>query len=359
MPKPPSSPIKEKKRKVGNLIKGKSKDKDKDKDAAYGTGSNDFPGIAGDPEIMLDTNLDNMNGIIRPLHEIGAMWDLEQHAPGGGSSSYGQSDHGPLAGAFTDPWAATGFHPDKRPALNGGHSRSHSGAGTLSSSGSKRKSNPPAPLVLAGPSPKGTRAVGAHPWLPPMPPPRETGGKEQWHAPESWDVDKVGPEAADYSSGEEGGDASAVGGPSSAVDAEDFGIIDRGGGGSISPITNIGVSSPQGGPKSKPRGTPTNPFVSIGMIGGVGGGAYGIAGPGYGRLKNHGKPDSRGGEPPSAFGVGSLTGSLTGISGLRKDSWPDNDEIMSRRPSDALSSSTTPKTPSPSVSGINGSAYAD
>ncbi|KAG8894419.1 hypothetical protein FRB99_001283, partial [Tulasnella sp. 403] len=350
-PNPPSPTApKEKKRK--GLVKIMHRDKDRD----HGIGFHSSDMLQGDPEITLDTNLDSMEGIVdlrhirslndfrSPYHNIAAstdQWDIDHQ----GGSSFGTSDGGGnlispshLATAFTDPWAAG---PDPSGRHGEGHSRSLSGGPPVSpTSSTKRRSHPPAPLALGGHLPKATRSHAAGPGL------SDPGHRDPaWHAPESWDVDKVGPEAPDYSSDDEiggkAGDASAANLTIREDDElRDFGIIDSGP--QILTPTNGSIQPVQ---TNKTRSkVSSNPFNPIGMIGQIGGGSYGIGVVGYGRSRTKsdaysymGLPSSRDGTRPDAS------------TGARKDSWPDNDDPMSRRPSEALSSSTTiPKTPLPS-----------
>ena len=330
-----------------------------------------------EPTLTLDTNLEQMDGIIdmnkaglnsfvRPLHEglpgqsatttttstalEGLGWDVLDGV--GPSSSLGTSENGGAAlgfgAAWTDPFAGGSAIPDpgnvpksptsvdppgyKRP-FDPGHGRTVS-ATVLG----KRKSQ-----------------------VPPLDKIRSESKDPAWHAPESWDVDKVGPEAGDYSSDEEMG-GPRTGGPKSldhhglphrsdtytspgpgADHDGDFGIIEHHRPSSASAST------------TRPRLKGGNVFNGIGMIGGIGGGAYGIGVPGYGRLRTKSDALSGGGS------IGGLdTSGIYGQSLVRKPSWPDGDESISRRPSDALSSSTGPKTPLPSVShGLMKGHFAD
>lgn len=380
-PEPPHSPNgpKDKKRRLGF---GKSKNKDKDRDAVSGTHYSDPP-RGGDPELTLDTDLDRMEGIvdlnrgIRPLNELRGgpnfasnltagtttstrtddsfgPWDVDHNGP---STSFGTSDGGPVVASpshittFTDPWASTGAGTSStRPSSNGhgkkiglnGHIRSVSGSRPASSPVEKRKS----PFGFISPdlniSPK---ATVPGPNLAHASPTPANAADPAWRAPESWDVDKVAP---DYSSDEEMDDGTSKIVPNilssagsvadtNAAALRDFGIV------GLEPQSSVvGVGGIQG---LKSRGVKqSNAYTGIGMIGGLGGGMFGVGYAGYGRLRTKSDAYPAGGPPGSSQSMAHGSAAM-----VRKESWVDSDNLMSRRPSDALSHSPSSRNPLPSV----------
>ncbi|KAG8994188.1 cysteinyl-tRNA synthetase, partial [Tulasnella sp. 427] len=373
-PNPPHSPTQQKEKRWRSLAKLKPlKDKERDNHPA-GTYASEI--TIGEPEITLDTDLNSMEGIIdlnlnrgtRPPHDIKGP-AFGSHGTtgtlGSGNTDYGHWDGDPVNSSlgtseggggggtlsrvnptFTNPFE---MGPSASPTALTGSSRPFNTRQRSNSSGTspltpiassgggnnnKRSKPPPslpAPLAL-GPAPKSAKIPQN------VVDPAQPAKDPAWHAPESWDVDKVGPEAEGFSSDEDIGEMSSRLGPIRDVhDPEYDGVI--------------GVSSVQGRRSSlsssgKPRMKGgTNVFNGIGMIGGIGGGAYGIGYVGYGRLRT--RSDAYGGGGGSiASGYARDGMGKDSLTTLRKDSWPDED-MMTRRPSDALSSSTAPRTPLP------------
>ncbi|KAG8893180.1 hypothetical protein FRC01_013743 [Tulasnella sp. 417] len=365
----PHSPTQQKEKKWRGLAKLKpNKDKEKDHHAG-GAHSSDLT-IGGEPEITLDTDLNRMEGIIdlnrgtRPLHDpkvhpvgshgtIGTMgsgntdygnWDENQYGSNFGTSEGGGGPLSRVNPTFTNPnpfegglsSGSTGLASSTHPFLR--HQRSHSGntspLSPITMTGGKRSKahqSVTAPFALA-PPPKGSR-IGQN-GLDPAAPSKDPA----WHAPESWDVDKVGPEAEGFSSDEDVGDNATLGPIRDFNDPEFDQMIEVGRvQGRRSSLASSGKPRLKGG---------TNVFNGIGMIGGIGGGAYGVGIVGYGRLRT--RSDVHGGGGGGSIGSGYARDGLgkDSFATSRKDSWPDED-LTARRPSDALSSSTAPRTPMP------------
>ena len=275
------------------------------------------PRPSDEPEITLDTNLDEMDGIIDPTHvqangpgnpqqpltrgdasfhslsDNGSM--LRDDSPHHHSSSFGTSEG--LASpshhltSFTDPWRsipAASIAPTLASTLRTPPYLLDSAPITT------KRPKVPAPLTFDGQSPKGMHTLqepSGPPGLPggSRPPPAGTVNgnsamdKEKdpskdpaWYAPESWDVDKAGP-VAEYSSDEE--------------------------------ETTV---------------QETDALGEMGVLPGI-------------RTRNTSVATSSAGRYRAKLEVNT-----------RKDSWPE-EHVVSRRPSEATSTTTVPRTPSPSV----------
>ncbi|KAG8927072.1 cysteinyl-tRNA synthetase [Tulasnella sp. 417] len=400
---PPHSSTKQKEKKWGGFSKFKSS-KGKGKDHHMG-GTHSSDSTPGEPEITLDTDLNKMEGIIdlnlgvhlhdpkeptagsHPGNENTAY--IPWHGDQSGSTLWENEDGGDTLSrvnpTFTNPFeggppsSSPGPDVSTRPFF--GHR--HSSSGNVS---------PLPPITLmGGKRSKGHQTVPASPVLGLQPTnsrlPQDGAAPTRdpaWYAPQSWDVDKVEPEAERSSSDEDLGDDSTLGPLRDINDPEFKQMIAVGSvQGRRSSLPSPGQPRPKGG---------TNVFNGIGRLrtssdflgggsiesgyarDGLGkdsfatsrkdswpdedmtarrpsgassnsGGDYGsgyVVGCGGFRRRSEGYGEGRG-IGPSYSRDGPGKGSLATS---RKDSWPDKD-TTARRPSDALNKFTAPQTPLP------------
>lgn len=265
--------------------------------------------------------------------------------------------------AFTDPWASGPLHPTTLkgfPAVNSHHKRP--GAPLMSHSRSTSSSSSPLSVSL-GPNKRRSMHASVDLTLSPkhgilptplvpataMGPPLDGSSDPAWTAPESWDVDKVGPEAEDYSSDEEldggmmngrGGDRSQHIPSISEADSQDYIGVGP-------PSNAIGASgSSITGQGKRRNGTlnvlhaPTMAMITapVGQFG-MGFGIY----PSRPRNKSDAYPPL----PGSSHGMHVVSS----FGSLRKESARESEDTV-RRPSDTLSAVATSKTATASVSGL-------
>ncbi|KAG9009365.1 cysteinyl-tRNA synthetase [Tulasnella sp. JGI-2019a] len=361
----PTQPIKEKKQRRF-MVKGKSS-KDKDRDQRGHSSRSSDPQY-GEEELTLDTNLNQMEGIVdltnvRSIAELKASansgngsansegimrWDIDP-LMGGPSSSEGGSHHlisSPnQVTTFTDPWAS-GLLPaggskggqHKRPEPPISHSRSTSSGGSplsRSVAPSKRRSQQASVDLCL--SPRHTVFPNISPLSPPeMNPPVDESSDPAWKPPESWDVDKAGPNPGYYSSDEDmdgttgkSGDRSMQ--TPSISEVEGQGFID------VGPQSSAtGAGSPVVAP-GKGRNGSLNVFHSQGLIAIPNGGQFGLA------FGGHGRPRKQSDVYPPIPGSSHSMHGAPSYSSLRKESILETEGTI-RRPSDALSAATTSRT---------------
>ncbi|KAG8928661.1 cysteinyl-tRNA synthetase, partial [Tulasnella sp. 417] len=341
---PPHSSTQQKEKKWGGFSKFKSS-KGKGKDHHMG-GTHSSDSTPGEPEITLDTDLNRMEGIIdlnlgvhlqeptagsHPGNENNA--NIHWHGDQSGSTLWENEDGGDTLSrvnpTFTNPFeggppsSSPGPDVSTRPFF--GHRRSSPGNVSplppITLMGGKRSKGhqtvPPSPVLELQPTNSRLPQDGAAPTRDPA-----------WYAPQSWDVDKVEPEAEGSSSDEDLGDDSTLG-PLRDINDPEFKQM-------------ITVSSVQGRRSSLPSpGQPrpkrdTNVFNGTGLIGGIGGGASGVGVVGYGRLRT--SSDFHGGGGSIESGYARDGPGKDPFATSRKDNWPDED-MTGRRPSKALSRS--------------------
>ncbi|KAG8890172.1 cysteinyl-tRNA synthetase [Tulasnella sp. 332] len=363
-----TSPTQPKDKKPRRLLmggKGKSS-KDKDRDNRGHSSRSSDPQY-GDEELTLDTDLNSMEGIVdlRQVRSISELktaanfgstkdgndsfmhWDIDPHGVGSRpSTSEGghlMSSPSPLT-AFTDPWASGPSHTTpsrgfstangqhKRPG-HMTHSRSTSSTGSPLSVGPHRRKSPHASVDL---SPK-------HAIFPALASPAtvtgpsEDGSKDPaWKAPESWDVDKVGPETEDYDSDEDmdGGGMDGKGGDRpqhfpSISEADSHDLI------GVGPQSNaIGAPGSSIASQGKGRNGTLNALHAPAIISAPGG-QFGMSYPSRSRNKSDAYPPL----PGSSQGMHGMPS----FGSLRKESVRESEDTL-RRPSDALSAAGTSRT---------------